>query len=118
LLLALAVAALAAPPPRRPGRGHRSRRPAEDDRQVHRCRQRADAPSEIQDVHRRLVAILTRMRGQIADAGAATDFGDDRVYTSVPQQLQTDFDALAALGPVYAGKGYKRLSLGTPSGSR
>jgi hypothetical protein len=43
---------------------------------------------------------------------------DDRVYTSVPQQLQTDFDALDALGPVYARKGYKRLSLGTPSGSR
>ena len=74
-------------------------------------------PSEIQDVHRRLVAIVTRMRGHIADAGAAADFGDDRVYTSVPRQLQADFEALDALGPVYAAKGYKRLSLGTPTGS-
>jgi hypothetical protein len=74
-------------------------------------------PSEIQDVHRRLVAIVKRMRGHIADAGAAADFGDDRVYTSVPQQIQTDFDALDALGPAYAAKGYKRLSLGTPSSS-
>jgi tRNA A-37 threonylcarbamoyl transferase component Bud32 len=75
------------------------------------------APSEIEDVHRRLVAIVTRMRSHIADAGAAADFGDDRVYTSVPQQLQTDFAALDALGPVYAAKGYKRLSLGTQTGS-
>jgi hypothetical protein len=75
-------------------------------------------PSEIQDVHRRLVAIVTRMRGHIADAGAAADFGDDRVYTSVPRKLQTDFEALNALGPVYAAKGYKRLSLGTPTSSR
>jgi Protein kinase domain len=74
-------------------------------------------PSEIQDVHRRLVAIVMRMRGHIADAGAAADFGDDRVYTSVPQKLQTDFQALDALGPAYAAKGYKRLSLGTASSS-
>jgi hypothetical protein len=74
-------------------------------------------PSEIQDVHRRLVAIVTRMRGHIADAGAAADFGDDRVYTSVARKLQTDFDALNALGPVYAAKGYKRLSLGAQTGS-
>jgi Protein kinase domain len=74
-------------------------------------------PSEIQDVHRRLVAIVTRMRGHIADAGAAADFGDDRVYTSVPRKLQTDLDALDALGPVYAAKGYERLSLGSQTGS-
>jgi predicted Ser/Thr protein kinase len=74
-------------------------------------------PSDIQDVHRRLVAIVTRMRGHIADAGAAADFGDDRVYTSVPGELQTDFDALDVLGPVYAAKGYKRLSLGTATSS-
>jgi Protein kinase domain len=77
-------------------------------------------PDEIRDVHRRLVAIVTRMRGHIADAGAAADFGDDRVYTSIPGKLRTDFEALTRLGPVYVAKGYNRLSFsfGIPTGSR
>jgi hypothetical protein len=67
-------------------------------------------PADVADLHRRVIAVFKRVRGHIADAGAAADFGNDRVYRSIPAKLDKDFEALAQLGPAFAARGYKRLS--------
>ena len=57
-----------------------------------------------------MIAVFKRIRGHIADAGAAADFGNDRVYRSIPAKLDKAFEALAPLGPAFEARGDKRLS--------
>jgi hypothetical protein len=68
------------------------------------------APADVRDLHRRVIAVFRRIRGHIADAGAAADLGNDRVYRSIPAKLNKDFEALTPLGPAFEARGYKRLS--------
>ncbi len=67
-------------------------------------------PTDVADLHRRVIAVFKRIRGHIADAGAAADFGNDRIYRSIPAKLDKAFEALAPLGPAFAARGYNRLS--------
>jgi hypothetical protein len=67
-------------------------------------------PADITGVHRRVIADVVRIRGHIADAGAAADFGNDRVYRSIPAKLDKDFAALTSLRAAFEARGYKRLA--------
>jgi hypothetical protein len=67
-------------------------------------------PADVTGLHQRVIAIIRRIRGHVADAGAAADFQNDRVYRSTPAKLDKDYADLQSLGPVFDARGYKRLA--------
>jgi hypothetical protein len=66
-------------------------------------------PEDVGDLHRRLIDVFRRMRGHIADAGAAADVGNDRVYQAVPEKLGRESARLESLAPEFRSRGYRRL---------
>jgi hypothetical protein len=68
-------------------------------------------PGDIADLHRRVIEVFQRMRGHIADAGAAADIGNDRVYRTVPEKLDQESARLDSLAPEFRSRGYSRLGL-------
>jgi hypothetical protein len=71
-------------------------------------------PTDIEDVHARLLDIVTKTRADIADAVAAADFSNDRKYRSSLRDAQTQSDRLDSLAAEFRRRGYERI--GTPSG--
>ena len=71
-----------------------------------------EAPADIEDVHAQVIAMVRKIRSDVADAGAAASLGDERVYQAVPARLNRDVKALDSLADDFAAKGYTRLSLG------
>ena len=70
---------------------------------------RITPPEDVGDLHRRVIDVFQRMRGHIADAGAAADIGNDRVYRAVPEKLGRESAALESLAPEFRSRGYRRL---------
>ena len=66
-------------------------------------------PQDVEDLHRRLINVFQRVRGRIADAGAAAEVSNDRVYRAVPSQLGAEFARLEMLAPEFRSRGYRRL---------
>jgi hypothetical protein len=66
-------------------------------------------PADVKDLHGRLVQLVKRLRNHVADAGAAADSGNDRVYRTVQASLGRDVREIDALGPEFDSRGYKRL---------
>jgi hypothetical protein len=66
-------------------------------------------PLEVEDLHRRLINVFQRVRGRIADAGAAAEVSNDRVYRAVPSKLGAEFARLEMLAPEFRSRGYRRL---------
>jgi hypothetical protein len=55
------------------------------------------------------VQLVKRLRSHVADAGAAADSSNDRVYRAVQANLGRDVREIDALGPEFDSRGYKRL---------
>ena len=72
-------------------------------------------PSDVKDLHSRLIQVLKRMRSDVADAGAAAGFTNDSEYQGAVARFSRDAKSLDALAPEFRARGYRRL--GTPSGS-
>jgi hypothetical protein len=71
-----------------------------------------DAPSDIENVHAELIAMVKQLRSDVADAAAAASFGDNDAYTTAPKKLERDTDRIDSLADDFRAKGYRRLSLG------
>jgi len=67
-------------------------------------------PNDVEDLHARMIVVFKRIRSHIADAGAAADTGNDRVYRSVPAKLDRAFQTLESLAAPFGSRGYQRLS--------
>jgi Protein kinase domain len=66
-------------------------------------------PQEVEGLHRRMINAFQRIRGHIADAGAAAEVSNNRVYRAVPSKLGAEFATLEMLSPEFRSRGYRRL---------
>ena len=71
-----------------------------------------DAPADIAPVHAQLIALVGKLRSDIADGVAAASFGDEKAYRTVPKAIEHTTNEIDALSDDFAAKGYTRLSLG------
>jgi hypothetical protein len=71
-------------------------------------------PTDIEDVHARVLDVVSKTRRDVADAVAAADFGNDRKYRSSLLDTQTQSKRLDSLAADFRERGYERL--GIPSG--
>ena len=69
-----------------------------------------EPPADVSDLHARTIRLVSRLRGHIADAVAAADFGNDGSYRSSLDQTDesANVDALAA---EFKKRGYARLGI-------
>lgn len=71
-----------------------------------------DPPADVKDLHEQVIAMVRTLRKDIADAGAAASFNDQKAYDAAGKQLARDSEALDGLAGEFAKRGYDRLSLG------
>jgi hypothetical protein len=71
-------------------------------------------PADVRDLHARAIRIVSRIRGNVADAVAAADFGNDARYRSSLVQADGESANVDSLAAAFRRRGYERL--GIPSG--
>jgi Protein kinase domain len=68
-------------------------------------------PTDVADLHTRVIDIISRTRAHIADAVAAADFSNDRRYRSSVIQAEAESQKLDSLAGEFRARGYERLGL-------
>ena len=66
-------------------------------------------PTDVKDLHQRLLAVFLRVREDIADAVAAADAVKDRHYVAALKRVVEDSDRLDPIGRQFRARGYARL---------
>jgi hypothetical protein len=68
-------------------------------------------PTDVEDLHARVIDIVRRTRAHIADAVAAADFSNDRRYRSSLLQANAESKRLDPLAKAFRERGYERLGI-------
>jgi hypothetical protein len=72
---------------------------------------RMTPPTDVRDLHARLIGIVSRTRAHVADAVAAADFSNDRAYRSSLLATGAESNKLDSVAEAFRARGYGRLGL-------